>query len=250
MPKKPLVVIAGWLGCREGYLRRYQHVYEQLGMDVWTVIAPPLAIVEASFVPKNERNQMDTVAMVVLSHIEESHRKLVLFHLFSNGGCFLWEMIRYRMDLDQSFSFSVVGVVFDSCPAWFGNQVSALSSALDLCTEDDKRAVRDRFGDSVVGKENDQHARQRKQRNKDFFEFLQRDLLDVPHLYFFCKNDLLADASRIEEVIWSRRRQFHRPIFHRMWKTSVHCSHILQHPREYKEFLSDFVTIAMHCSTL
>lgn len=250
MSKKPLVVIAGWLGCRERFLIRYKNLHEQLGMDVLTVIAPPLAVMEATLQHEEDGDQMDAVARNVLNHIEERRPRHVVFHLFSNGGCFLWERIRRRMERGCRHGFAIAGVIFDSCPAWFGNPVSPLSSVLERCTEEEKRVIRDRFGVGIWGTENYNQTRHRKQRNRDFFAFIQGDPLDVPHLYFYCRNDQLAGASRIHQVIVSRRREFQRPILEKVWETSVHCAHILQHTQEYQQLLTDFLTMALGRSSL
>ena len=252
MSKKPLVVIAGWLGCQQRFLKRYQTFYEHLGMRSFTVIAPPLAVVEAALQCSDDpsSNQMDAVARDVLNHIKECRPRQLVFHLFSNSGCFLWERIRHHMVMDPSIAISVDAVVFDSCPAWFGNHVSPLSSALDLCLEEEKRLVRDRFGDRIWGQETNQHRHQRKQRSQHLFDFLQRDPLDVPHLYFYCRNDVLADFSRIQQLVGFRRNHFDRSIVEKKWTSSVHCSHILQHTQEYQEILSNFLTMALGRSKL
>ena len=252
MSKKPLVVIAGWLGCQQRFLRRYKNFYEHLGMDAFTVIAPPLAVVEATLQRSDDPtgNQMDAVARDVLNHIEECRPRQVVFHLFSNSGCFLWERIRYQMAMDPFKAISVFGVVFDSCPAWFGTHVSPLPLALHLCSEEEKQLVRHKFGDEIWGQETNHQGQQRKQRSQDLFGFLQRDPLDVPQLYFYCKNDALADFSRIQKLVLLRRHQINRLIVEKQWISSVHCSHILQHTQEYQEILTKFLTMALGRSKL
>lgn len=251
-------MIAGWLGSRPAHLRRYQRLYEEhdATIDVLTVIAPPTAVVEATYYTGREGDQMDQVGDYVWKQIQKRGRGLhVIFHLFSNGGCFLWERIRLKMDNEKQHScqsfFSVVGVIFDSCPAWFGQEVSALVMALKLCTPDERREVQSRFGSWIFGGEDNNHRLQRKKRNLEFFENLEVDTLDVPQLHFYSRNDRLADCDRIQSVIRARRqRGRHAIIIEKHWEASIHCAHILQHGEEYREQLQSFIGLAVRRSRL
>lgn len=202
-PTKPLAVLAGWLGCHPKSLRRYQELYESLGWQTIVVIASPIAVIDATIrlyvddseennedekecdddvnSPSSSRNQngelatMEDLAWKVLCDVQQSlsdhpSTDQFTFHVFSNGGCFLWESVcrlfdkatsmkinerdgpeeleggkrRWRRPRNESrllktdldledvamLSTKCCGVVFDSCPAWFASEPFKLWMAL------------------------------------------------------------------------------------------------------------------------
>mmetsp|Transcript_6260 Transcript_6260/g.15787 ORF Transcript_6260/g.15787 Transcript_6260/m.15787 type:complete len:466 (+) Transcript_6260:149-1546(+) len=46
--QRPVVVLAGWLGCHPKSLRRYQEMYESFGFDTKIVVASPVAVVDST----------------------------------------------------------------------------------------------------------------------------------------------------------------------------------------------------------
>jgi hypothetical protein len=149
--RRPLVVLAGWLGCQPKSLRRYRQLYQpqqkeasagqgiivEDRFDVLLCIAPPSAVVQYVFtsstttvrsepcIPPNrwpahqqkqqqeqqqevlEDNEhhnvlsapnMEALAWQVLAHIDQSNCSACIFHVFSNGGCFVWERVRAILD--------------------------------------------------------------------------------------------------------------------------------------------------------
>jgi Eukaryotic protein of unknown function (DUF829) len=152
---RPLVVLAGWLGCQPKSLRRYRQLYQQqdLNCDVLLCIAPPSAVVQSVFSSSTvssssldrslvtapigwpfcyqqqqqqqqqqqslENNghppvlsapSMEALAWHILARIDQKQQSSksnnngstsaspIIFHAFSNGGCFVWEKVRAILD--------------------------------------------------------------------------------------------------------------------------------------------------------
>ncbi len=269
---KPLVVLGGWLGCQSRFLQKYISLYESLGMNVLPVIASPHAIVEATFHTgfsqtserqKGTLSSMEECALEVMADIKLQEAHVVFFHVFSNGGCFLWEHLRRTMDAtsdshnqvrnlqaNRGLKTKIKGVVFDSCPAWFGEDTSVLSTALNHCSEDEKNAIRKRFGPGVLCGEDKEQRKVRIQRNREYFEFLRDDRFDIPQLYLYCKNDSLSDYGMICDLIVARTNKCTGPIIQRQWVDSVHCAHLLKHPKDYAQAICDFTALALRNSNI
>ena len=174
-------------------------MYESFGFDTITVVASPVAVVDATIrmydevdddddkregdgnnrvtttrrkyqkggeavVNASSLRTMDDYAWKILNDIHESiiltcpgkvTNNFFIFHAFSNGGCFVWESVCRIFDnainkfhsskmnehetkpprhkdlrLALELSSRCRGVVFDSCPAWFGSQPFKLWMAL------------------------------------------------------------------------------------------------------------------------
>lgn len=271
---KPLVVIGGWLGCQPRLLRKYIDLYETLGMKVLPVIAPPIAVVEATFQTgfshftehgQETMSSMEDFANKLMRDIQIEKSQTILFHVFSNGGCFLWEHVRRAMDMttrtshdqklqpftsNDNLKSKIKGVIFDSCPAWFGDDKSVLSSALNHCTDEEKNGIRERFGSGVFYDEDHTQRERRICRNRDYFNFLREDPLDIPQLYLYCSNDQLSDCKTISDMVITRTRKCAGPILERQWPVSVHCAHLMKHPKDYAKQINDFVAIALRNSKL
>ena len=271
---KPLVVLGGWVGCQPRSLKRYISLYEKLGMKVLPVIAPPYAAVETTYSPRGEKIigngetkslTLEGIALETISTISKNDSPSVIFHVFSNGGCFVWEQLRKFLDEPSSSSSSstvnnnidtdrlkasIKGIVFDSCPAWFGDETSVLARALELSTEEERAEIRRRFGTGVLGDESEELKRRRQQRCGEFFNFVKEDTFDIPQLYLYSADDHLADYRNIRDVIQHRRANGRRIILSKEWPESVHVAHLLKHAEDYTEAVTDFVGLALQQSRL
>jgi Eukaryotic protein of unknown function (DUF829) len=123
---RPLVILAGWLGCHPKSLKRYEQLYRDCGFQtVISKIATPAMVVNAILHPNYNYNDeveiptplpplplppphdwpmnnvpiihngsMTSMAWDVLREIHQTNYSFLVFHSFSNGGFFLWENIR------------------------------------------------------------------------------------------------------------------------------------------------------------
>ena len=184
--RQPLVVIGGWLGCQLRYLQRYEALYDSLGYETLSVIASPLVVANTCMSPSlsmshfpsshntrtwstspqpiNSTEKIDTIEELAFQVLEQIHTKnpdYYIFHVFSNGGCFLWErtcqkLLNENQNIDQQeqdiiteLSSKCKGVIFDSCPAWAGSELAKLWLALQHCTDQEKEDVISVHGDRV-----------------------------------------------------------------------------------------------------
>lgn len=282
MSGRPVVVLAGWLGCQPKALRRYEQLYRKLGFDVICYIATPRMIVDytmykhpiqmpdqcwpllscsttttttATKIP----HSLQDLAWQVLGQIHNQQACAWIFHGFSNGGCFLWDQMRRIVmendttneqllpvqDILNSLSSRTKGVVFDSCPAFFADNPSALRAGLKYCSWQERLDVLLRFGLGVVVYDGRVETQRRNQQCQEFFQFLQEDPLDIPQLYLASHDDLLSDYKYIDELIQKRESVQKNPIMKQIWQSSPHCGHLRTHPKEYTEAIETFVAVCL-----
>lgn len=259
--EKPLVVIVGWLGCHRRSVRRYEVIYENCGFQVLSVVPSSCAIARASYKTEasnvseqvvSDRGTMKELACYVMEEIEARQATEVLFHLFSNGGGFLWESFRHAVDSNghRHVEGKIKGVVFDSSPCWFGDDASLLTAALAHVVEEDRQEVGNVFGPNIFVSETSQQRIQRKKRSYEYFRFLVEDKLDIPQLYLYCRGDKLADSQRIESVILFRKSNYSQPVMRKRWRNSVHCAHLMRHPKEYTNEITGFISMCIRRSRI
>lgn len=195
---------------------------------------------------------MQDLAWKVLEDIYNSGADVFIFHCFSNGGCFLWEsvcrVLLFKNNEDCNCETTAIlemlyekckGVVFDSCPCWFGSEQepsSKLSQALQHCTLQERQNV---F--SVYGERIDVVDDNIEKRNIEFFEYLTLLPLDIPQLYLYSKNDELSNHEHIAMMIDMRRSRQKRPVLVQFWDYSIHCNHLRKHGKDYKIAVKAFM---------
>lgn len=201
--RRPLVVLAGWLGCKPSQLRRYEDLYRKQGFQVVSRIATPTMVYESVFQLPLEReityessppSTMRGLAVDVLQQVSLSDSPCFLVHAFSNGGCFLWEQIR---DVRHSFIGNggtrlpnLIGVVFDSCP---GSKLHYIDRALQYCSFSERVQVAINIGIRrywfLHSKPVEEEIRQR---TESYREKLRNDASITPQLYIYSRDDPLC----------------------------------------------------------
>lgn len=282
--QKPLVVILGWLGSKPRNLLPYERLYQQLGFRVLCHTAAPAMIVESVLQPSlkdqivsppipwtslsaSTPRSMSHLAWNILVECHQAHPSAILFHLLSNGGCFVWERIRHILDgtiqnapkeqyttelyhhnekLDQCLQQvknNIAGVVFDSCP---GGQLDGIGKALQYCSWDDRIQATwaggsDLFKLQYAGTSSSIYP-QVQARSQEYLDSLRDDCWNLPQLYFCSEDDDLAPYLALESLVRHRQRIFGKDlIWMRSWQSSRHVSHLCQHPKNYAQTLESFV---------
>jgi hypothetical protein len=313
---RPIVVLAGWLGCQPKHLRRYEDLYRnELGCSIiLSRIAPPYTIVRTiveeyrpivhipcssslssdnwplqyQLPPPNERTVQD-VAWDLLRDVhlvlqqqkynnrqdddDDDHCPGILFHNFSNGGCFVWERISEILKLVtdddgtkkqphsnnehskteiatsaiREIKQQVIGVIFDSAPTV---HLDHIEMALEHVNENDMADV-----ERYVGKTKYQQPSQEQNfiiqsRTKIYEDHFRNETLAIPQLYLNSFDDPLAPAMYIRDLVQHRRKRMEQSsdgnnniIEHCEWQESAHCQHILRHPQEYAEAVQSFIPL-------
>lgn len=275
-----LVVLAGWLGCKQKHLKPYERFYNSLGFDALSVIAPPFCIIDSTVSQQNSSEEefhhdvfqqsprsinsfldelstnsdtkMQALAWRVIRDIYFSQAEVFIYHSFSNGGCFLWESIcKILLLKDKKYcnrETSLVlerihskckGVIFDSCPAWFGtnqDRSSMLWQALQYCSKEERQRI-----DSIYGARIRTVDKNMLNRNLEYFENLAAFPIDIPQLYLYSKNDALCKQEYISMMIGVRSSRQKSHVFKKVWENSIHCSHLRKHSEDYKEAVKAFI---------
>lgn len=230
MPSRPVVILAGWLGCQPRSLRKYEALYKQLGLQVVIRIATPRMVVEASH---SSPYQQDPLPGSIQSLAWEIHgitdkNPCWFFHGFSNGGSFLWEQL--RTIAQHTGGTRPVGVIFDSSPANYYNHDN-LSKAVSYCAWSERTHLflKKLWGGSKMTQERQQRALQ-------FWTRLRQDTWNVRQLYLCSRDDDLTPFEDLKELV-DERKGIHGEdrIMLRVWQSSPRCAHLLFHPVEYRE---------------
>ncbi|XP_039449594.1 transmembrane protein 53-B [Culex pipiens pallens] len=118
----PIVLLLGWAGCQDRYLMKYSKIYEDRGLITIRYTAP----VENLFW---KRSGMDQIGEKILKLIYDmnfdSHP--LIFHVFSNGGAFLYQHIALSNRKSKN-PVQICGMIFDSAPG--DRRILGLSRAI------------------------------------------------------------------------------------------------------------------------
>lgn len=273
---KPVVVLAGWLGCQPRNLNRYRDMYDQLGWTTVIRIGSPRSVLNAmtmgpssssssssgqKTIIQSSSEMLSSLTISLLRELQSLQPPYFAIHIFSNNGCFLWEWIRYLLfDKDGQSSSSVscldltnvdihnlrrklIGVIFDSAPVCYNGNIDGLRSALRYIPSKEK--------DQLLQVASTLNIHLVQHRFDKFWSGLCNDPTDISHLYMYSQSDELASAEEIERLIQYRLDLKGRS---NVWKhnftDSEHCGHILKYPEVYhdqvKQFL-DFCTNQRLC---
>jgi len=247
---KPVVIIAGWLGCQLKNLDRYAALYSSLHFTVMKVIASPPVIVMAGFIQqgRSDAENMHQLATAVIEKAGSLPSSHISLHVFSNGGCFLWESIRDILSLEELCASAKIvkarlrGVVFDSSPAYYAGNYELLGNALKYCLPSDREKALNYMQsiESSLGRE--KCAQLSLQRALDYWEGLRNCSFPVQSLYICSRDDKLTPFEKLYDLIQYRvSRQGAHSVKYCIFEDSAHCQHIMKYPMEYKECIFSFV---------
>lgn len=259
--RRPVVILAGWLGCHPKNLQRYVQMYDRLGYNSLIRIASPASVIHAVVdgppdpntdilddAHGNDHNmcsslEMKHLAINTLQHIQQSQPPHFIIHIFSNNGCFLWEWIRYIL-FHQSNTFALknklLGIIFDSAPAYFHGKIDDLQSALEYVDNIEQR-------DKLIKMARSLNRDQVKHRHNQFWNGLCNDtyaLDNVPQLYLYSDCDKLANVRYLEELIAHRRQQTtsgKERVWSHKFVGSSHCGHLKKYPIVYEQSVRNFL---------
>lgn len=253
---KPVAVLAGWLGCQPRNLRRYSDMYDRFGWATVIGIGSPRSVVaamtEGPTYCQTSQSDMKSLAITLLRELQTIQPPHFVFHIFSNNGCFLWEWIRFLL-FEQSSSSScfdstvdihnlkrkLIGVVFDSAPAYYDGKIDTLRSALRYVPSSMERKHLLKIASTL-------DPRMVKQRFDDFWSGLCNDSTDTPQIYIYSQNDQLASAKEIDRLIAFRRDTIERrKIWKHVFLRSEHCGHIQSHPEVYSGVIKQFLSFCV-----
>ena len=258
-----IVVLAGWLGCTDRALDKYARLYQGLGYSTLSVIAPPMTVIEASmqeYSPFMHQLANQVLCQLISSKISvdkqtNNNRDFVIylvFHSFSNGGCFLYEQIRLILQgrsrsLKQvntgasNVKIRMIGAVFDSSPAYYfidkdGN-IEGLERAMKYASKFDriKFWFRNIFHATC---DKEQHI----MRARKYWDRMRNSSVLFPELYCYSDNDELAPYFHLNELIRYRKKS-NSNVLATLFERSPHCCHLLTQPYMYSLVISNFLDL-------
>lgn len=284
---RPVVVLAGWLGCHPRNLRRYVEMYERLGWTSLLRVASPASVVTAMTtgplsITTGKQNggikytmpptasgkhhsidklvtrqpssmlEMERLAIDTLQELQTLQCPRFIVHSFSNGGCFLWEWLRHML-FEQT----------PSSPVYSGIDTLRLRQKLAGLVFDSapayyeiKMLTLESVLEHVPSEEKERLLKTAKSFNKDavgrrfdeYWSTLMSDQNDHPQFYLYSECDHLTCAKELEDLIRHRESLLGKgKISSHKFLDSKHCSHLLKHPEEYKRLIQQFIMSLDDC---
>ena len=267
---KPVAVLLGWLGCQPKNLRRFTDLYDKRGWDSFVRVASPESVIAAiqqgpsgiqvncnglvdyqssKFDDKSLSEEMYDQAFDILHELQYRQCQQFIVHIFSNGGCFLWEWIAHiLMQQCQRISWNntcidvqnlrskLVGRVFDSAPANYEGRPDGILSALQHI-----KPIEDR--NHLLNMARRVDASRVNVRHDEFWQKMRDDNhLAVPELYMCSKNDRLTSFAPLKQLIINREEVLGKEnVRTHIFSDSDHCGHLLKYPEEYDLILGQFL---------
>jgi Eukaryotic protein of unknown function (DUF829) len=222
----------------------------------------------------NNVTAVQDLAWNILKDIhEEKSCDRFYMHVFSNAGCFVWEQIRQILQMTpytgntndkpnkttnegtytdtpllsqdvvhilSTLRRKLAGVVFDSCPI---ADLHRLPDALQYCSWTERLNVIRYCGFEHMFIQSDPKLNERVRiRIKSYVSGLKTDPLRIPQLYLYARDDPLAPASFIDEIVNYRKARIGiDQITHCCWDESLHCCHLLKHPQDYSNAVENYL---------
>lgn len=167
----------------------------------------------------------------------------VLFHIFSNGGCAIYNAMREELKSNEEFEEIVrLGVVYDSAPGrphltrqigvvFTGYQPGLLTTLMKVCYM--------AFG--FIGYSFDKVLRMfGMSLRKTIYDKMLYSQDGCPELYLYSEADEIILSTDIDELIACRRLQS-VDIVTKRWSDSQHVQHLRKHKEEYVKACYDFL---------
>ncbi|XP_023159818.1 transmembrane protein 53 [Drosophila hydei] len=243
----PIVMLLGWAGCQDRYLMKYSKIYEERGLITVRYTAP----VDTLFW---KRSEMIPIGEKILKLIQDMNFDAhpLIFHIFSNGGAYLYQHINLAVRKHKS-PLQVRGVIFDSAPgerrmlglyraitAIYGkekrcNCITALAITLTLSimwfVEETFVAFK-----SLFVKSTPVHASP--------FSELKNETNKYPQLFLYSKSDVVIPYRDVEKFIRMRRDQG-IDVSSFCFEDAEHVKIFTKYPAQYVQCVCRFIRNCM-----
>ncbi|XP_016977190.1 transmembrane protein 53 [Drosophila rhopaloa] len=243
----PIVMLLGWAGCQDRYLMKYSKIYEDKGLITVRYTAP----VDTLFW---KRTEMVPIGEKILKLIQDmnfdSHP--LIFHIFSNGGAYLYQHINLAV-IKYKSPLQVRGVIFDSAPgerrmlglyraitAIYGrkkrcNCLTALAITITLTimwfVEESVSAFKSLFVQSSPVHPSP-YCELKKETNK------------YPQLFLYSKSDIVIPYRDVEKFIRLRRDQGIE-VSSVCFEDAEHVKIYTKYPKQYVQSVCNFIKNCM-----
>ena len=133
--RRPLVIIAGWMGAKERQLKPYRNFYHERGYDTLSFAVGPKMVLQ----PDMAQKQMDEILQIAYIHNKEENTSSIhepsclLFHHFSVGGFLYGQALQAMSRLPElgGIKESIRAQIFDSPPDYM-NIPTGISKSMGI----------------------------------------------------------------------------------------------------------------------
>lgn len=261
---RAVVILLGWWGAERRQVDKYGKIYQDAHCSTIVGVADKYALLwkddkKLSRLARECTLETARILQPLLRNNEQETEIPVIFHVFSNGGCFVLEHVERLLlqetadkntspvdDDLQLVRHCLRGQTFDSSPAFVSRETSiaALEGAFSnpLVFQFLKAAVHLQYMFQFL-------------RNKIFQQtpwpetfwnhFVTSDLgssssgSSIRQAYIYSSSDHVTDSNKLEELIQARQRS--HPVSVLRFSDSDHVQHLLRHRDEYSQFVKEFV---------
>ncbi|XP_055606835.1 transmembrane protein 53-B [Uranotaenia lowii] len=246
----PIVLLLGWAGCQDKYLMKYSKIYEDRGLITIRYTAP----VETLFWKRAGMIQIgEKILKLIYDMNFDSHP--LIFHVFSNGGAFLYQHIALANRMSKK-PIQICGMIFDSAPG--DRRMLGLFRAVSAIFG------RERWGNFLVSsfltismilawtvvdaynyvwnfiRPSGYEVQTNPSHNLKF------ESNCWPQLYLYSKEDLLIPYTDIEKFA-AYRQSIGTDVRMICFDRSEHVKHYIRHPQQYIysvcKFINDCLTL-------
>ncbi|KAJ8040814.1 Transmembrane protein 53 [Holothuria leucospilota] len=240
VPKhEPVVMLFGWAGCADKNLAKYSAIHQSKGYTTIRYTAPRSKIFGN---PDSIRDTAYKLLELLFDlGLEENP---IIFHVFSNGGSFIYRHIMELLTNGENPQFSnlkVAGSILDSTPSdpriWtamkaiFHSRNTPILTTIFLMLMFAVLAILD----LVLPK-----AFRKASSLSTHLQSIEGNPSKKPQLFLYSNVDNLCDYKRVEEVI-ARRQELGVEVWQVCWNDSEHVAHFLKHKDEYMKKVLDFI---------
>ncbi|XP_048353443.1 transmembrane protein 53 [Sphaerodactylus townsendi] len=237
----PVVILLGWAGCKDQYLKKYSTIYLKKGCIVIRFIAPwRLVFFSESMGVRSLQNLAKKLLELLFDY--KVDMKPLLFHVFSNGGVMLYRYIVELLHTHQQFRhLRVVGTVFDSAPGRknLRGGLRALSVVLGSTNVYVKYFLLLTFTVLVVTLRILLYPLTRFI-HENHYDAMLKQPSSWPELYLYSSADNVIVANDVETMIKARQQQ-RVPIKAVDFMNSAHVSHFRAYPSLYVIHCTSFM---------
>ena len=243
---KPIVVLCGWLGCKERYLRRYREVYQQLGFHCITFRMHTRG---AFSLDETAQVQIDALVKTPIDAKQafQGDDWRLLFHSFSNTGWFCYgAILEGILQRGQEIFSSIARVVVDSAPHptvnprnWARRLLGAVMPHRDVDKENALQRVSimlEKFFALYAAGKPGKHLQE--------LAAVLRQEQKFPQLYIYSHKDKVIPSSSVESFM-QQQKKLGRMCRALCFEDSPHVDHFRHHQKMYTQQLMRFLDACM-----
>ncbi|EGC32527.1 hypothetical protein DICPUDRAFT_81648 [Dictyostelium purpureum] len=232
MESRPLCIVLGWMGSTQKLLIKYINLWTSRGFNTLSYRADYFEILSIFGI----RRKAEVMLKQIANYLKERPNcDSVIFHIFSNGGGFLyWTFIEYMLGMEEYKSIHpmIKGVVMDSLPTFTNKQ---LFTGFWTLAKPMGGGIGTYMALPLTA--------------AVWFPYfvLYRKYLTHPknqyvHTILYSTDDKLIPGSEVEEFIKRLKQYIRDDLIHiQHWEKSEHVSHLRHHTKDYIRNINQFL---------